>query len=1004
MPAPTPPPSGPAPSDVRLARLLDVLRETEREIQELVGDEVDAVVEHNGDTHLLRAAQQNLWRSEARQRELAAIQSAILNALPSHIALIDADGYIIAVNEAWRRYGSDNAARDPAHYVGQNYLALCDNACGASADEAGPTADGIRAVLRGETNEFSLEYPCHSPTHRRWFRLVVTPLRDHPTKGAVVMHINVTDRRLAEEAVRESEERFRLLANATNDAIWHWEAATNSTWRSGGYLTHFGYLPEDITPSQEFWSERIHPDDRERVLANHQEVTSHGGERIAVEYRFRRKDGSYAYVLDRSRIVRDADGTVLRMVGGMTDLTALKRTATDLARSNRALKLLTRCNEALIRAQSERELLAANCQLATDVGGFRLAWIGLTQHDATRRLEIAAVSGPASAFVEDLQLSWDPSQPNATGPAARAIQSGCAVVLNRLEDDPAFAPCLPKARQHDLTTLACLPLRDNGQTVGVLALYAGPDRDWPEDEVRLLQELADDVAFGLAHLRALARTRQQAALIDESRDAIIVCDRNERIVFWSLGAERIYGWSATEAEGRTYPSLLQTEPELFAKARAAVNHHGQWRGELQHFAKAGDRLVLSARWTSLPHPAGGAASILRIDTDVTEQKRVEQQLLRAQRLESIGTLAGGIAHDLNNMLAPIVMGLDLLRGRHDDPGSLALIDNLQRSARRGSELIKQVLTFARGTEGTRAPVVLDRVLGEVHGIIINTFPKNITLQLDLGLDAPVLGDATQLNQVFMNLCVNARDAMPAGGTLRLASRIVEVGATDIADHRDAHPGRYARVDVQDTGTGIEPDALERIFEPFFTTKDVGRGTGLGLATSLGIVRSHGGFISVTSAVGEGTTFSVHLPLMADVAAPSASGSSPPFEPPLNGASRLVLIVDDEPAILEVAAATLVAAGYRTLVADNASAALRLFHAHRDEIAAVLTDIMMPGMDGVALAEALRRLDPHLPVVGASGLGQAAATTAARTFPQLLAKPFSTEQLLQALAEALTDRR
>ncbi len=393
--------------------------------------------------------------------------------------------------------------------------------------------------------------------------------------------------------------------------------------------------------------------------------------------------------------------------------------------------------------------------------------------------------------------------------------------------------------------------------------------------------------------------------------------------------------------------------------------------------------------------------MLAINTDITERKKLEQQFLRAQRLESIGTLAGGIAHDLNNLLAPITMGVDLLKLFDPPPRSLPVIENIERSARRGTELVKQVLSFARGVEGARVTLQVRHILTEVESIATNTFPKNITVETRVPRDLwPVLADPTQLNQVVMNLCVNARDAMPAGGRLELAAGNAELDAQYAAMNRGMAPGRYVVIQVTDTGTGMPKEIIDRIFEPFFTTKELGKGTGLGLSTALGIVRSHGGFVNVYSEVGRGSTFKVYLPAHEAGEGPVADHHG--VGPLPRGNGELILVVDDEASVLDITKQTLLAFGYRVVSAEDGAQAISCYALQRDEIALVLTDMMMPVMDGATLILALQRINPRVRIIAASGLkaNQDVVRASSAGVKHFLPKPYSADVLLQLINQVL----
>ena len=538
------------------------------------------------------------------------------------------------------------------------------------------------------------------------------------------------------------------------------------------------------------------------------------------------------------------------------------------------------------------------------------------------------------------------------------------------------------------------------QTAQFEALY-GPLEAW--FSVRAYPS-SDGIAVYFLDITETRRTRErmaeQAALLDAAREAILVHDLDGRITYWSRGAQRTYGWSADEVLGLYARDFLYvTEPAL--EIEGALEAAGEWHGDMTHATRDGGRRIVDTSCTVVRDEQGRPKAVLVIGTDVTARKKFEQQMMRAQRLESIGTLAGGIAHDLNNVLTPIMMALELLRDRMGEGPRDPLFDTLQASVQRGADMVRQVLAFARGVEGERVEVQVARVLRDVQALLRDTLPKDIAFTCRTADDLwMVLGDPTQLHQVLTNLCVNARDAMPRGGSLSVSLENTVVDDVYAGLNPDATPGPYVVIKVEDTGTGISSDVQERIFEPFYTTKEVGHGTGLGLSTTLAIVRAHGGFINVYSEVGKGTKFRVYLPAAASGEHAEQVVRRQTGLPAGNG--ELVLLADDEEAVRVVARKTLERFGYRVLLATHGADAVALYAQHRDDIAVVITDMMMPIMDGPATVSALQAMNPAVRIIGSSGLHANANVSRAvkAGVTHFVSKPYTADALLRVLREVL----
>jgi PAS domain S-box-containing protein len=501
--------------------------------------------------------------------------------------------------------------------------------------------------------------------------------------------------------------------------------------------------------------------------------------------------------------------------------------------------------------------------------------------------------------------------------------------------------------------------------------------------------------------RSEQKIREQASLLDVTTDAILVRDLGNKILFWNKSAERLYGWKVEEAIGKNANQLLYREnPPHLTQIQDIIIEKGVWQGELNQVTKDGKEIIVASCWTLVRDDAGQPKSILTINTDIKEKKQVEKQFLRAQRMESLGTLAGGIAHDLNNVLAPILMAIQLLQMKIDDARSQQWLDLLELNVKRGADLVKQVLSFARGCEGERSLLEVTHLILETEQIVKETFPKSIEVYTDISPDLlPVSGDNTQLHQVLINLCVNARDAMPDGGTLTLSAYNLCIDENYARMHIEATVGSYIVIKVSDTGTGIPTEMLDRIFEPFFTTKELGKGTGLGLSTVIGIIKGHGGFVDVYSELGQGTQFKVYLPATEIT---THGYTTPTRDLVPVGHGELILVVDDEYSIREITKSSLENYAYNVISASDGIEAIALYAEHKEEIDVVLVDMMMPCMDGPTTIRTLQKINPQVKIIAVSGLGpnHKMADLLGTTVKTFLLKPYTSDELLQQLYTVL----
>lgn len=503
------------------------------------------------------------------------------------------------------------------------------------------------------------------------------------------------------------------------------------------------------------------------------------------------------------------------------------------------------------------------------------------------------------------------------------------------------------------------------------------------------------------------------SILDNAAYGIVASAPDGTIQMLNPAAERMLGYSAAELVNRQKPTLWHDPVEVADRARAlsaelkatvepgfrtfiaTADRNIIREMEWTYIRKDGSRFPVMLTTSALRDALGQITGYIGIFRDVEEQRRLEQQLLRTQRTESVGQLASGIAHDLNNILLPMLMAPALLREQLSDPDSIAIVDTIEVNARRGAEILQQLLTFARGSDARKETLRVEPIVFDMVKIARETFPKNIEVRCGFseGL-RPISANATQLHQILLNLCVNARDAMPAGGILELRVDELALGAQEAARIPYGKPGIFLVLSVADTGSGIPHSHLERIFDPFFTTKKPGEGTGLGLSTVLGIVRSHDGFIKVESERGKGSCFRVFIPVIearAEAPAPASTVATS------SGLGELVLLVDDEENVLFVMRRALEKGGYRALLARDGAEALEVFKRNAAEIRLVVTDVLMPVMDGPALVAAIRASGSRVPILAVSGFLDSPETQRQiqANVDAFISKPFSTVELLAA---------
>jgi len=566
--------------------------------------------------------------------------------------------------------------------------------------------------------------------------------------------------------------------------------------------------------------------------------------------------------------------------------------------------------------------------------------------------------------------------------------------FNRLNDRVLSEPFEPSRNEVELkdgTVVDCYAspvIGKDGSNYG---------RIWKYHDITPQKRALKELAESLALLDSTLESTVDGILVANGKGELTKFNR-KFIEMWSLPPEIVA--SKDDEKALNFVLAQLTDPDAFVrKVRELYAHPDEESFDVLEFK---DGRVFERY--SQPHRIGDEV-IGRVWSfrDVSERRKLESRLLRTQRMESIGTLAGGVAHDLNNVLAPILISIELLKAdSQGDPEQAKVIDAIRTSAQRGASLVRQVLTFARGFEGQKTAVDLSVLLVDFESLVRETFPRNIRIvsEAPTGLWR-VTGDPTQLHQVLLNLAVNARDAMPTGGVLSILATNQLCDEASVLGHPEAKPGKFVRIAVDDTGHGIAPHIRDRVFEPFFTTKEVGKGTGLGLATVYAIVKSHGGFVTVSSKVGDGTTFIVHLPAEDRPAPvkPEAPAASSFYA---KGQGETILVVDDEEPICRVLKRTLERCGYRVVTAFDGAKACDYYAQNWREVSLVLTDMMMPVMDGAATISTILSINPRARVIASSGLHVTENIAKAQSLGvrDFLSKPYEAAVVLGMVREAL----
>jgi len=654
---------------------------------------------------------------------------------------------------------------------------------------------------------------------------------------------------------------------------------------------------------------------------------------------------------------------------------AVERSQENLYRVNRALRFFIECNKAITWGRDEQDLLRKICRVLVMLGGYRLAWVGFARQDPDKTVQVMASWGHDEGYLANLKVTWDDSD-TGKGPAGSAIRTGQSTVVQHIRSNPYFKPWRDEALQHGFNAAIALPLRAGKDVFGALVILAGEADAFNNEEISLLEELADDLSSGVTNIRKeaeQAKVKEEqlllAAVIAQESEGVMTFDHAAEVQYVNPAWEAICGVPADQLIGNSLHRLecARRCPELYQAVVTTIASSETVTGVFVCHRPDGTRYEIDARVSPVRGSADTIVRYVAMIRDITHELQLEEQLRTAQKMEAIATLAGGIAHDFNNILGAIITNTELtLDDLPEESTEHEQLKIVLQAGLRGKNLVKQIKAISQQTGKERQPVRVEAIIAECLLLLRASLPATIEIRKHI---APQLGlvsaDPTQLHQVILNLCANAAEAMQDGnGTLEVRLEPFSHRAPYETDYPGLPSGEYLRLTVRDTGHGMDRAVMERIFDPFFTTKGKGKGTGLGLSVAHSIVKSHGGTISVDSEPGRGTTFQVFLPRLESVNIPEEKH----LTLPLRGGKESILLVDDEEELVYAGRKMLERLGYQVVTATDGREAFARFIAEPDRFDLVITDQTMPHMTGEMLAREMLNVRADLPIILCSGRG------------------------------------
>lgn len=944
--------------NVEIAALVETIQEAERRLGELTHGEVDSVSDRLGRTFMLRGAQEQLRDREARR------QAAILNALPGPIALLDPDGVIISVNAAWRSFGAENGLLPPNAALGVNYLEVCDRAKGKTSIEAPFAAAGIRAILSGRETSYFLEYPCNSPRENRWFLMTVHPLSEDLRDGAVVMHTNITERKRAEAALselaHETEQKEKLL-NTVLSHITDFAYIFDCSGRflfANQPLLDLWRLPLESAVGKTFFELNYPPDLAAKLAREIQEVVT-TRRVVSEEITFTSADGtegSYEYILTP---VTAADGSVEFVAGSTRDISERVRSANALRDAERQQRELAELLEVERSRLIEAQHVAKVGSWELDLSTMSLLW-----SEETFRIFERPPNGTPLTYEEFLSLVHSDDRDEVS----RRLASSLDVSSNSFSIEHRIL--LPSGTMKFVEERWLVSFSDLGFPLRAIGTCQDiTERVHARTALLQSQKHLRDIIDGLGPSMFVALLTPQGVLLEINRPPLEAA---------GLQPEDVLGKPFDETPWWTHSPAVQKQLRD-AIQRAAGGEPSRYDVRIHG---ASEKIIdLDFSIQPLRDERGNVVFLIPSASVITDRKQTEEVLRQAQKMDAVGQLAAGVAHEFNNILQTVMSMATITRLRSLDPEIVKMAGDMETQIRRGASVTQQLLLVSRHQQLSKAKFDVGEELRTAGALLRRLLPENIDLVVSPSAPAWVEGDAGQIQQVLLNLAINARDAMPRGGTLALSLSSTEDWVT---------------ITVEDSGEGFDAAVRERLFEPFFTTKAVGSGTGLGLAVVYGIVQHHRGRIEVESTPAIGSCFRVILPAAEPGHEPVTTAAP---EERLAVATALVLLVEDEEGVRDGITMLLEMIGYEVIAVGRGEDALQLPLEPVPDL--LLSDVSLPGIGGAALAEKLRERWPLLKVTLMTGYADAVTREQASAQKwTILQKPFELQDLSSHLGREM----